>query len=148
MRSICKLQIIFYSQQTGRYNKSFYPKSTVKLFMQFLSSLSYNTMKSLCHQDILRRVSRYQRGNQNPYIRKSKKDRQHNELLKDKRTDNTMGPKKKGQKDKQLFTNHYTKKTKDQATRTPLSTGGELRYSGRVSSYCSTRDIRHVTLIS
>ena len=143
MRSICKLQIRFYSQQTGRYNKSFYPRSTVKLFMLFLSSLSYNTMKSLCHQDILRRVSRYQRGNQNPYIRKSKKDRQHNGLKKDKRTENTMGQKKDKRTNKTLY-----KKTKDQATRTPLNTGGERRYSGRVSSYCSTRDIRHVMLIS
>ena len=47
-------------------------------------------------------------------IRKSKKDRQQN------------GQKKK---DKQQSTKH-THKTKDQVTRTPLKTGGELRCSG------------------
>jgi hypothetical protein len=31
-----------------------------------------------------------------------------------------------------------TQKTKDRATRTPPKTGGKLRYSGRVSSSCST----------
>ena len=45
-------------------------------------------------------------------IRKSKNDRQHN------------GQKKK---DKQLSTKH-THKTKDRATRTPIKTGGGLRY--------------------
>jgi hypothetical protein len=61
-------------------------------------------------------------------IRISKKNRQHN-----------------GQKDKQRSTRH-TYKTKDRVTRTPLKTGGELRWSGRVSSSCSTSDthlIRH-----
>ena len=32
-------------------------------------------------------------------------------------------------------------------TRIPLKTGGELRYSGRVSSLCSTSDIRRVNLV-
>ena len=58
---------------------------------------------------MLRRVSRYQRGNQNPYIGEG---------------ETTHWPKeKKRQKDKQQFTKH-THKTKDRVTRTPLITGG------------------------
>jgi hypothetical protein len=53
----------------------------------------------------------------------------------------------KEQKDKQGSTKH-THKTKDRVTRTPLKTGGELRYSGRVGSYCSTSGIRRVNLIT
>ena len=67
-----------------------------------------------------RRVLRYQRGNQNPYIEEQ----------------TTQWPKGKVQKDKQRYTKH-TYKTKDLETRTPLKTGGELRCSGRVSSSCS-----------
>jgi hypothetical protein len=59
-------------------------------------------------------------------IRISKKNRQHN------------GQKKKVQNDKQRSTKH-THKTKDRVTRTPLEHWGELRFSGRVSSSCSTR---------
>ena len=70
----------------------------------------------------LRRVWRYQRGNQNPY----------NEA-----GETTQWPKEKGQKDKQRSTKH-THKTKDRVTRTSLKTGGELRCSGRISSSCST----------
>ena len=57
-------------------------------------------------------------------IRKSKKNRQHNDQ------------KEKVQKDKQRSTKH-TYKTKDRV---------ELRYSGRVSSSCSTSDTRFVNL--
>jgi len=57
----------------------------------------------------------------------SKKNRQH-----------FFWSKKKVQKDKQRSTKH-TYKTKYRVTRTPLKTGGELRYSGRVSSSCSTK---------
>ena len=39
-----------------------------------------------------------------------------------------------------------THKTKDQVTRTLLKTRGELRCSGRVSSYCSTSGTDHVYL--
>ena len=46
-------------------------------------------------------------------------------------------PKEKVQKDKQRSTKH-TYKTKDRETRTPLKTRGELRYTGRVSTSCST----------
>ena len=55
-------------------------------------------------------------------IRKSKKNRQHND-----------------QKDKQRSTKHICK-TKDRVNRTPIKPGGELRCSGRVSSSCSTSD--------
>jgi hypothetical protein len=42
----------------------------------------------------------------------------------------------------------HTHKTKDRVTQTPLKTGGELRCSGRVSSYCSTSDTRPVKLVA
>jgi hypothetical protein len=67
----------------------------------------------------IRRVWRYQRGNQNPYI----------------------------QKDKQRSTQH-TYKTKDRAIRTSLKTGGELRCSGRVASSYSTSGTRRVNLVT
>jgi transposase len=77
-------------------------------------------MKSSAHIPIVyllqRRVWRYQRGNQNPYIEEEQ---------------TTQWPKEKGQKDKQRSTKH-TYKTKDRVTRIPLQTGGELRCSGRV----------------
>jgi len=60
-----------------------------------------------------RRVWRYQRGNQNPYIEEEQA---------------IQWPKEKVQKDNQRSTKH-THKTKDRATRTPLKTGGELRCS-------------------
>jgi len=63
-----------------------------------------------------------------------------------RRTDNTMA-KEKGQKDKQRSTRH-TYKTKDRVTRNPLKTEGELRCFGRVSSSCSTSDIRRVNLVA
>jgi hypothetical protein len=70
----------------------------------------------------LRRVWRYQRGNQNPYIEE---------------VQTTQWSKEKVLKDKQRSTKH-TCKTKDRETRTPLKIGGELMCSGRVSSSCST----------
>ena len=68
-------------------------------------------------------------------IRKSKKDRQHNDK------------KKKVLTDKQRSTKH-TYKTKDQLARTPLKTGGQLKCSWRVSSSCSTVDTRRVNLVT
>ena len=53
-----------------------------------------------------KRVGRYQRGNQNPYIEEQ----------------TTQCPKVKVQKDKQRSTKH-TYKTKDRVTRTPLKPG-------------------------
>jgi hypothetical protein len=78
----------------------------------------------------MRRVWKYQRGNQNRYIERQ----------------TTQWPKGKVQKDKQLSTKH-TYKTKDRVTQTPLKTGGELRCSWRVSSSCSTSDTRRVNLV-
>jgi hypothetical protein len=54
----------------------------------------------------LRRVWRYQRGNQNPYIEEEQ---------------TTQWPKEKVQRDKQRSTKH-TYKTKDRVTRTPVKT--------------------------
>ena len=53
------------------------------------------------------------------------------------RTDNTMA-KRKSTKGQTTISTRHTYKTKDRETRTPLTTGGELRCSGRVSSSCST----------
>ena len=58
----------------------------------------------------VRRVWRYQSGNQNPYIEEEPK---------------TQWSKEKGQKDKQRSTKP-THKTKDRVTRTPVKTGGEF----------------------
>ena len=69
-------------------------------------------------------------GNQNPYIEEEQ---------------TTQWPKEKGQKTKQGSTKH-TYKTKDRVTRTSLKTGGELRCSGRVSSFRSTSGARRVNL--
>ncbi len=41
---------------------------------------------------------------------------------------------------------NITQKTKDRATQFPIKTGGELRYPGWVSRYCSTCDTRRVTV--
>jgi hypothetical protein len=70
----------------------------------------------------VRRIWRHQRGNQNPYIEEEQ---------------TTQWPKEKVQKDKQRSTKH-AHKIKDRVTWTPLNTGGELRYSRRVGSSCST----------
>jgi len=64
----------------------------------------------------IRRVWRYQRGNQNPYIEEEQ---------------TTQWPKEKGQKEKQRSTKH-THRTKERVTRTPLKTGGEHMCFGRV----------------
>ena len=60
------------------------------------------------------------------------KDRQHN------------GQKKK---DKQWSTKH-AQKTKDRVTRTPIKTRDELRFSGKVSSSCSTSGTHRVNLVT
>jgi hypothetical protein len=83
-------------------------------------------------QFITRRVWRYQRSNQYPYIEEEQ---------------TTQWSKEKVEKDKQRSTKHtYT--TKDRVTRTPLKIGDELGCSGRVSSSFSTSDTRRVKLIS
>ena len=80
----------------------------------------------------IRRVWRYQSGNQNLYIEEEQP---------------TQWPKEKGQKDKQWSTKH-THKTKDIVSRTPLKTEGERRYSGMVSSSCSTGGNRRVAVVT
>ena len=68
-------------------------------------------------------------------ICKSKNDRQHNGQQKnDKRTNNDI--------------QDINQKTTDRATRTPPTTGGELRRSGRQGSSCSTSNTRRVTLLT
>ena len=89
----------------------------------------FNPTTLLCLSQV-RRAWWYQRGNQNPYIEEEQ---------------TTQWPKEKVQKDKQQSTKH-TYKTKDRVT--PLKFGGELRCSGRVSSSCSTSDIRRVNLVT
>jgi hypothetical protein len=61
----------------------------------------------------VRRVWRYQSGNQNPYIEEEQ---------------TTQWPKEKVQKDKR--STKHTHKIKDQVTRTPLKTGDELSNVG------------------
>jgi hypothetical protein len=68
----------------------------------------------------VRRVWRYQRGNQNPYIKEEQ---------------TTEWPKEKVQKDKQRYTKH-TYKTKHRVKRTPLKTGGELVQWKKYSTSC------------
>ena len=68
---------------------------------------------------VLRRVWRYQRGNQNPYI----EEEQTTQWLKEEEQ-TTQWLKEENQKDKQRSPKH-TYKTKDQVTRTPLKTSGK-----------------------
>jgi len=79
-----------------------------------------------------RRVWRYQSGNQNPYIEEEQ---------------TTQWPNEKVQKDKQRSTKH-THKTKERVTRTPLQSGGELRCSWRVSSFCSISGTRRINIVT
>jgi hypothetical protein len=61
---------------------------------------------------------------------------------------NKNGPQKeKVQRAKQRSTKH-THKTKDRVIQTPLKTGGELRWSGKVSSSCSTSGTRRFNLVT
>ena len=85
----------------------------------------------LWHRYSIRRVWRYQRGNQNPYIAEQ----------------TTQWPKEKVQIDKERSAKH-THKTNDRVTRTPLKSGGELRCSGWVSSSCSTICTSRVNLVT
>jgi hypothetical protein len=84
---------------------------------------------------IVRRVWRYQRGKPNPYIEEEQ---------------TTQWPKEKYKRTKNDLQNirFCTYKTKDRVTRNPLKTGGELRCSGRISSFCSTSDTRRVNLVT
>jgi uncharacterized protein (UPF0333 family) len=62
--------------------------------------------------------------------------------IRKRRTDNTMGKKKKYKKTNNDLQN-ITHKTKDRVIQTPLKTGGELRCFGRVSSSCFTSSKIH-----
>jgi hypothetical protein len=77
----------------------------------------------------LRRVWRYQKG--------------QSESI-NGRTDNTTAERKRTNNDLK----NITQKTKDRVTRTPLTIGGELSCSWRVSGSCSTSDIRRATLVT
>jgi len=65
---------------------------------------------------LTRRMWKYQRGNHNPYIEEEQ---------------TTQCPKEQVQKDTQRSIKH-TYKTKDRVTRTPLKTGGKLRWALRL----------------
>ena len=83
---------------------------------------------------VIRRVWRYQKGNQNPYIEEEQ---------------TTQWPKEKVQKDKQWSTKHtYKAKDRHRVTWPPLKTGGEFRCSWWVSSSCSTSGTRRVNLVT
>jgi hypothetical protein len=100
---------------------------TIKSSLTLAYKLTFQTFIYLS----LRRVWRYQRGNQNPYIEEEQ---------------TTQWPKEKALKDKQRSTNH-TYKTKARVLGTPLKTGGELGCStGRASSSCSISGTRRVNL--
>ena len=94
--------------------------------------VSLNWRYGLSFKFSIRRVWRYQRGNQKSYIEEEQ---------------TTQWPREKVQKDKQRSTIH-TYKTKDRVRRTPLRTESEFRCSGRVSSSRSTSGIRRVNLVT
>jgi len=99
---------------------------TVSYFtkMYYILVKKINNPSNKCSY-LQRIVWRYQRCNHNPYIEEEQ---------------TTSLPKEKVQSDTHRFTKH-TYKTKDRVTRTPLTTGGELRCSGKVGYYCSTRGL-------
>ena len=111
-------------------------KLTVPISSHHVDIDVYRHIKNLYQELVMgkyvRRVWRYQRGNQNLYIEEEQ---------------TTQWPKEKEQKDKQRSTKH-THKTKDRVTRTPLKTGDELRCSGRINSSCSTSGPSHVNLVT
>ena len=81
---------------------------------------------------VKRKVRRYQRGNQKPYI--GEQTTQWPEWEKDIGIANDI--------------QSTTQETNDRATRSSLKTGSKLWYSGVVSSFCSTCCIRPITLIT
>jgi hypothetical protein len=99
----------------------------IQILLNFIIFVNSNNVYKY---KLFRRVWRYQRGNQNPYIEEEQTTQWQ-----------------KAQKDKQRSTKH-TYKTNDRVTRTPLKTGGELMCSGRASSSCSTSGTRRVNLVT
>ena len=57
-------------------------------------------------------------------------------------------PKEKGQKFKQRSMHNIKQKPKEWSPRTPLKTGSELRFSGRIFRSCTTRGTRHISLVT
>ena len=110
-----------------------YYSEDIILFILMFKWSSWLSWKIICiYIQVLRRVWRYQRGNQNPYIEEEQ---------------TTQWPKEKVQNDKQRSTK-YTYKAKNRVIRTPLKAGGELRCSGRVSISCSTSVTLRVNLVT
>ena len=70
-------------------------------------------------------ATRYQRGNQNPYIEEKK---------------TTQRPNEKVQKDKQRSTKH-THKTKDRETRIPLKTAAPVVPDPPVAHFCKPNKV-------
>ena len=102
-------------------------------YYEFLIILS--TIFQLYHfffgwRNHLRRVWRYQRGNQNLYIEEQ----------------TTQWPKEKEQTT--IYKTYSTHKTKDWITWTPLKTGGELKCSRSVSSSFCTSGTRCINLVT
>jgi hypothetical protein len=95
-----------------------------------LIEISVVLLVVVCDNDNFNSERRVWRNQRVIRIHISKKNRQHTD-----------------QKAKQRSTKQ-THKTTDRVTRTPLSTGGELRCSGRISSSCSTSDTRCVNLVT
>ena len=91
-------------------------------FKTLIPQLGFGMKRLKYKSAFTRRVWRYQRGNQNPYIEEEQ---------------TIQWSKEKIQKDKQRSTKH-AHKTKDRVTRAPVKTGGQLRCSGMVSSSCPT----------
>ena len=98
-------------------------------FDLFLTKYLFSLENNIC---LNRRVWRYQSGHQNPYIEEEQ---------------TTQWSKENKQKDKQRSIKH-TYKTKDRVTRTPLKTGGKLRFSGRVRSFCFKSGTSRVNLVT
>ena len=87
-----------------------------------MNLLWWEIFKSLA----VRRVWRYQRDNQNPYIEEKRQHKVNGQKKKYKRTNNDQ--------------QNISYKTKDRVIRTPLKTG-------RVRNSCSTSDTRRVNLV-
>ena len=139
--------------------------SIARCIINLLVSLNYLWIMFVILESklYLRKVWRYQRGNQKPtYIEgqttqwskdrrtdntmvKRQKDRQHNGQKTEGQT--TRWSKEKGQKVKQLFTKHYTENYRPINTN-HTKTGGEPWCFGRKSSSCSTSGTCRGTLVT
>jgi hypothetical protein len=78
---------------------------------------------------LVRRVWRHQRGNQNSYIEEEQTTQWSKEKVKQRST-------------------KHTYRTKHRVTLTPLKTGRDFRYSGKVSISSSTSDTCRVNLVT